>query len=306
LFSIFSWIDGRDSKFTAIRAVPKDDLQQLTGEYWYFTRTGAKREPMDRTLKNRIRMQKEPAIPYYVQIAETIKRRILTDQYNQGDLIPPMQELEKEFDVSNITMRKALEALAHAGIIQRKRGIGTVVSELVPEVITFELSGSFQRLVDSVEKLPLEMEVLEITTTPCPKHVQRIFSMEPTRDIWRMKKVRKHMGTPVSYYTHYSDPRWCSGITKKEAGRKNFVELFQQASRINLIRMEQRLKAAVADLDLSALLGINFRDPLFFMENVYYSAQDRPLILTQIYYRGDMCSYKATVQLQSDGRGRSP
>jgi GntR family transcriptional regulator len=242
-------------------------------------------------------MEKELAIPYYLQIAETIRSRILEGHYIPGDLIPSYQELEKEFSVSNITIRKAIEILVRDGIINRKRGVGTIVSEIDSEIITFELNGNLQRLRDSAEKIPLTIEVLEITTTFCPSRVQQILSIDPTKQVWRMKKIRKHKDTIMSYYINYSDPYWCRKITKNEAEKKRFVDLFRQKSGIQLIRLEQRVEAAVANLDLSAVLKVNFGTPLLFVENIYYSTQDQPVVLTQIYYRGDRHFYKATAQL---------
>ena len=112
-----------------------------------------------------------------------------------------------------------------------------------------------------------------------------------------MKKIRKHLNIPISYYVHYADPSFCKGITKKEGEKANFVELFKRSSQFTLTKMEQCLKATVADLDLSHMLQIKFGSPLFFMENIYYRSKNRPVILTQIYYRADMCSYKAVVEL---------
>jgi DNA-binding GntR family transcriptional regulator len=242
-------------------------------------------------------MEKESAIPFYLQIAETIRSRILEGYYTPGDLIPSYQELEKEFNVSNITIRKAIEILVRDGIINRKRGVGTIVAEIDSEIITFELNGNLQRLRNSAEKIPLTIDVLEITTAFCPRRIQEILSVDPTKKIWRMKKIRKHRDVIMSYYIHYSDPCWCGKITKNEAERKRFADLFREKSGIHLIRLEQRVEAAVANLDLSAVLKVNFGAPLLFVENIYYSTQDKPVVLTHIYYRGDRHFYKATAQL---------
>jgi GntR family transcriptional regulator len=242
-------------------------------------------------------MGKEVAIPYYLQIAETIRSRILGGHYLQGDLIPSYQELEKEFNVSNITIRKATEILERDGIINRKRGVGTVVSETDAKTITFELNGNFQHLRNLAEKIPLTTEVLEIATPSCPSRLQQILSIEPTKKVWRMKKIRKYEDTIMSYYIHYSDLIWCGRITKEEAERQKFVDLFRQKSGLNLIRLEKRVEAAVANIDLCAILGVNFGTPLLFVENIYYSTEDKPVLVTQIYYRGDRHFYKVAVQI---------
>jgi DNA-binding GntR family transcriptional regulator len=236
-------------------------------------------------------------VPYYIQVAETIRGRILSGQYGRGDLIPSSKELEKEFNFSAITIRKALESLAQEGFIQRKQGKGTIVSRSKTDVITFELSGSFQRHVDALGRIPFEVDVLEITTLPCPTQIQPILCIPAHHNVFKVRKVRKHQGTPVAYYIHYTAPALCRGIAKKDVERLNFPDVFRKKSAVTLARMEQTLKAAVADIDVSAVLNIKFGVPLFFMENVYISTEDKPAILTQIYYRGDMCSYRATLQL---------
>ena len=239
----------------------------------------------------------EMVVPFYIQVAETIRGRILSGQYGRGDLIPSSEDLEKEFSFSAITIRKALESLAREGLIQRKQGKGTIVSRSKTEEITFALSGSFQRHVDALGRIPFDVDVLEIATIPCPTEIQPVLGVPSGQNVFRVRKVRKHRGMPVAYYVHYTASSLCKGIIKKDVERFNFPDVFRKRSAVTLARMEQTLKAAVADLDVSKVLGVKFGAPLFFMENVYISTEDRPAILTQIYYRGDMCSYKSTLQL---------
>ena len=236
-------------------------------------------------------------VPFYIQVAETIRGRILSGQYGRGDLIPSSQDLGKEFNFSAITIRKALESLAREGLIQRKQGKGTIVARSKTEEITFELSGSFQRHVDALGRIPFDVEVLEVTTIPCPTEIQPVLGLISRQNVFRVRKIRKHRGMPVAYYIHFTPSVLCRGITKKDVEKLNFPDVFRKRSTVTLARMEQTLKAAVADLDVSKVLGIKFGVPLFFMENVYISTEDKPVILTQIYYRGDMCSYRSRLQL---------
>ncbi len=236
-------------------------------------------------------------VPFYIQVAETIRGRILSGQYGRGDLIPSSEDLEKEFSFSAITIRKALESLAREGLIQRKQGKGTLVSRSKTDEITFELSGSFQRHVDALGRIPFDVDVLDVATLPCPTEIQSVLGIPSRQNVLRVRKIRKHRGLPVAYYVHYTSPAQCRGMRKRDLERFNFPDVFRKSSTVTLVRMEQTLKATVADLDVSKVLGIKFGLPLFFMENVYISTEDKPVILTQIYYRGDMCSYRSTLQL---------
>ena len=56
------------------------------------------------------------ATPHYQQVAETLRRRILSGRYRAGDAIPSAASLERSFGVSNMTIRKALAILANEGL----------------------------------------------------------------------------------------------------------------------------------------------------------------------------------------------
>jgi len=242
-------------------------------------------------------VEKELPIPYYLQVAETIRSRILTNHYSQGDLIPSYRQLEKEFNVSNITVRKAVEILVKDGLINHKRGVGTEVSRIDGDAITWELTGSLHRLRNSYDQVSLAAEVLEITKTACPAQIGKILSIGPKKKVWRMKKIRRHEEIIMAYYVTYSDPRWCERITRNGAEKGGFVDLFRKKSGLTLTRLEQKVEAAITDLDLSAILKVNFGSPLLHIENMYYSNENKPVLITQIYYRGDKNSYKATIVL---------
>lgn len=63
----------------------------------------------------------------YEQVYADIKKDIISGKYKTGDRIPSEKELANSFNVSTITIRKALELLVNEGFLLRKRGIGTIV-----------------------------------------------------------------------------------------------------------------------------------------------------------------------------------
>jgi len=67
-------------------------------------------------------------------IVEEIWSSILNGELQPGDRLPPERELVKQFDVSKVTLREALQTLETNGYIKRKRGVtgGSIVLELAP------------------------------------------------------------------------------------------------------------------------------------------------------------------------------
>jgi DNA-binding LacI/PurR family transcriptional regulator len=68
-------------------------------------------------------------VPIYTEISNALRNQIREGQYPPGTRLPPDRELHKRFDVSRLTMIRALEELAREGLVVRKRGSGTFVAD---------------------------------------------------------------------------------------------------------------------------------------------------------------------------------
>ncbi len=67
--------------------------------------------------------------PLYKQVAEYIKQLIVERRWNPGDMLPSEFKLAEELNVSQGTVRKALNQLTDSKILTRRQGVGTFVSE---------------------------------------------------------------------------------------------------------------------------------------------------------------------------------
>ena len=75
-------------------------------------------------------------VPLYQQVKDDIRAAIESGKYKTNEKIPPEPELSAEYSVSRITVRKALQILSEAGVIETRKGKGSFVavdaSELAP------------------------------------------------------------------------------------------------------------------------------------------------------------------------------
>lgn len=67
--------------------------------------------------------------PLYHQLKQRIASDIEKGNYPVGSRIPPEHELETIYQVSRVTVRRALAELTSEGMLERKQGKGTFVSE---------------------------------------------------------------------------------------------------------------------------------------------------------------------------------
>ena len=248
-------------------------------------------------------MDREDLTAYYYRISETLRGRIKAQEYKFGDLLPPERDLEKEFGVSNITIRKSLALLVQEGFVVRKRAIGTRVIYKEDKRLAIKISGNFKDWFESVyPKLQLDVDVLEIVLMDCPERIRSILALHKDLKIWRMKRMIKIKRKPISYCINYVPPSLLGKLSSKDFKKRSFIEVFQDRCNIKLSKMEQQVEATVADMDLASILRVPFGDPLFFVENVYYSTEKKPVAVTHMYYRGDRYVYKAAIQLDENDR----
>lgn len=71
----------------------------------------------------------DSATPLYQQVANDLHEAIVNDVYHVGARVPTETELSRLYDVSRITIRKAIEMLVEEGLLVKRQGKGTFVQE---------------------------------------------------------------------------------------------------------------------------------------------------------------------------------
>jgi len=234
--------------------------------------------------------------PIYVQLAETLKGRILHEEYRTGELLAPARDLEQEFGVSAITVRKAMSILSQEGYVEPKQGVGTRVTRRPEELVELELSGNFWNWADSAlaKNLKTDTEVLEIATVPCPRRIAELLHVQ-SEAIWRMKRIRRIDGKPASFIVNYTLPELMSGVGKELLSKQPFLDVFRDHCGVRLSGVRQRVRATVADMDISGKLDIGFGEPIFLVENTYMDTSEAPVEVSYFHFRGDRYVYKTTI-----------
>ncbi len=76
-----------------------------------------------------IRLNQSDGIPLYLQLLGQIKRLMVTGRLGTGDELPPVRVLAQQLLVNPSTVVRAYHELELAGLIYKRRGAGTYVSE---------------------------------------------------------------------------------------------------------------------------------------------------------------------------------
>ena len=66
-------------------------------------------------------------IPIYIQISNDIKEQIIRGNLNDGDKLPSIREYSALYEVTALTIQRAMQQLEQDGIIQVRKGIGSFI-----------------------------------------------------------------------------------------------------------------------------------------------------------------------------------
>lgn len=108
-------------------------------------------------------------LPIYRQIAEQIKKHILSGTLVEGEALPSIRVLAKELQLSVITTKNAYEELEKEGLIESIQGKGFFVSQKNKELIREKkmrfIEEKLGEVVDECKVMGIERtELIEMLT----------------------------------------------------------------------------------------------------------------------------------------------
>lgn len=219
---------------------------------------------------------------------------IATGKYPLGEPLPGEEALARMFQVSRVTIRRALADLDAAGLIDRRHGRGTFVKKQpdASQVNTIE------RLVGQVAKAgKLDVEVLAFEYCVPPPPVGRLLHLPPDAMAQRAVRVRSNRDGPVMHLTTYVPERIGKTYSRKDLTRRPLYQLLAKAGK-RYRKAQQTVGACLADPVVAPLLNTTVGAPLLFIQRVVSTAHDEPIEYLEV--RAPPESYSLSMSWAAD------
>lgn len=152
-------------------------------------------------------IERGSGIPLYYQIQEHLRNAIDSSEWKPGDQIPTEQQLCDQFQVSRITVVKAITRLVEEGLLIREQGKGTFVSNRPMATAPLNLLSFTEDMVR--QHLVPGSRVLSAKIIPCPPKLMEILRLNGEDAVWVIERLRTAnddpMGIQRAYlsYAHY-------------------------------------------------------------------------------------------------------
>lgn len=127
----------------------------------------------------------------YLEVAEIIHDRIDDGTYQARQPLPDQETLAKEFGVSRLTVKKALDGLERKGLVYKQSGLGTFVSGDIP--IRSELDSPANMFVGLKKQLGAESvqsKILHFSVEFPDKQIQKYLDIKQTEPVYNILRLR--------------------------------------------------------------------------------------------------------------------
>ena len=231
---------------------------------------------------------KSPVTLYY-QVELQIRRLIENGYFKSGDVLPGERELIDTYNVSRITIRKALERLEEDGLIIKKRGTRSVVSDQIPKRLakasTIE---DFRGIEDELRQKGLcpKASVLEHISLIPSEAISEIFQTGTNTEITRIRRLCKVDDEPIWLESRYFPQQLGEKLNAESLENQSVLSLmFHLGYKVDDV--EIRLEAVSATSQQAKLLKVPLNTTLLLHQSIAYDKSKRVLHLTRAYLRSD-------------------
>ncbi len=206
----------------------------------------------------------------YQEIAEALRPRVAAA--GAGALLPSEAELSKEFGVSRVTVRRALETMRDEGLVAARQGFGWFVAT---EPVRQQLQhlGTIEAQLERAGHRP-ERQVLEFAFVPTPARVREVLDVD---QVLRVKRLNTSDGEPFAVVTV-----WCPGDLAQSLSRRDVEQTpFYELLGLDLRGATQTIGADAADATTASLLDVPVGAPLLRCRRVTTRASGEAVLLSE-------------------------
>ncbi len=222
----------------------------------------------------------ESGIPLYYQIKELIKEKIDNGDWKSGDKIPNEIDLAKVFTVSRSTIRQAILGLVNEGVLTRKKGVGTFVSE--PKFEGNFISLSYPEELGT-KHIPINIQVIEGTS----KKLKGL-NLKDKEKVYEIIRLRLFNEEPAVIERTYIPVRLASDLLENNLEGK-INELMAEKYGIKMTRYKNYIEPVLLDSYEGKLLEVEKNQPALKITKLLMSPQGEPVMLSFALFRGDRC-----------------
>jgi GntR family transcriptional regulator len=212
--------------------------------------------------------------PVYMQVADHLYQQILAGEYSPGDKLPSEVEMVNIYEVSPMTVRRAINYLVAQDVIYTERGSGTYVKAVELEDAAFYLRDLADVFNDDVKT---KVKVIEADFVLADERIARKLKVAPGEKVIYIRRLLLTRRFPTFYHRGYlvNDPT--RPVVEAELQVTDLKGIFQGSGSQLIKSGEIFMEATRLDDEECRLLQLPPSTPGMLLEHIFYDFDDQPL-----------------------------
>lgn len=234
--------------------------------------------------------------PMYKQIAQDLRRIIRETPLEVGSQLPTEVELMKKYEVSRLTIRKAISLLVEDNILTIQQGKGTFVKQQAIQMDLNSLSGFYDILSDQGIK-PIT-ELVSFGEVNPPNTISALFNCSDKVKLPSYKRLYRVGDTPLGLLTTYLSPK--TNFKREQVENMKVYPLLQKELKITLKEAKYTIQARQATSELADLLQVPFGSPLLRLQRTTFCTKNMLWEATIINLCSDSYEFNFSIEKGRD------
>lgn len=213
--------------------------------------------------------------PLFAQLHALMIQRIVDGHWSPGDCLPSEFALAEEFEVSQGTVRKALDTLAQENLVIRHQGRGTFVSAHSSQR---ELFRFFHLVARNDETQPPETDqIIAFEQRRGTREEVERLSLASGNRIIRLERLRTMAGKPVIIENIVVPASLFKGLGDQGDVPNELYQLYEQSYGVTIHKAVEHLHARAATESESKYLSIPPGAPLLEIDRLAVTLDGTPV-----------------------------
>ena len=227
-----------------------------------------------------ISLDHQSPVPLRAQVEALLREMIRQPEFQNGALLPDEVAMAAQLGVSRGTVRSGISKLVFEGLLDRKAGVGTRVSNRNIESGIQEWH-SFTREMAS-KGITVENFRMAYHQSEATKDAMQALQLEAPRRLWRLDRLRGWAGRPVLHTMSWFHPRL--GLKGNESTSQPLYEMIEKASGVRPHHAREDFLAVSADAQMARQLDVDKGAPLLLRRHTVFDAGNRPFEFAEVRY----------------------
>lgn len=232
-------------------------------------------------------IEHESPVPLYIQIKDFIRQHIESGEFAGDMRLPSERKLAEQFDVSRLTVTKALKELELEGLIYTQVGKGTYVQPSAKIDQKLETLSSFTQEMRARRKR-VASRVLSVHVESANDEVAQALKILPGEEVFSLQRIRLADEQAIALEHSHIPLRMCPGIHEAhDFARESLYQVLEEDYGLQLITAYQTVEARLASADEAQALGIEVNAAVLGFTRVTYNHENEPVEFVLSTYPGD-------------------